>query len=172
MNGIIIAIIVILNFILQSTVFQYIAILGIKPDTALIIVVSFGIILGKKSGSFVGIAAGLLQDIVFGSPVGVTTLVYFLTGYIAGENSNRVFKEHAVVPLIFTASATILKYIIGMFFGYALGIEPPAVTYMIRYLPVETIYNCLFSLIIYRLLFILSKRNEEISLLTKVRKRQ
>ena len=55
MNGWVVALILILNFILQSTVFQYIAVMGVKPDTALAIVVALSTFMGE-AGALVGAA--------------------------------------------------------------------------------------------------------------------
>ena len=172
MNGWVVALILILNFILQSTVFQYIAVMGVKPDTALAIVVALGTFMGRERGALVGATAGMLQDIVFGKPVGITTLSYMLTGYILGENSGKVFKEHMVVPLIFTAGATVVKYIILVFFNYVLGIDTPILTYLRYFLPVEMVYNCIVSMILYRFLFALFFRKNMKDRLKIKRKRQ
>lgn len=158
MNERVTAIILFLNLILQCTVFQYIAIMGVKPDTALVIVVSLGILMGARRGVTIGIAAGLLQDILFGSPLGVVTLSYMLIGYLAGENSTKVFKEHMIVPLIFTVIATVMKYIILIFFGYALGVRPRLVLYIKDYMLVELVYNCVVSIVIYKFLLLLFER--------------
>ncbi len=140
--------------------FQYIAVIGIKPDTALAIVVALGILMGKKEGVIIGIVAGLIQDTLFGSPLGIITLSYMLIGYLAGENSIKVFKEHLIVPLIFTAVATVIKYIVLIFFDYALGFEPPLIVYIGHYLPVELVYNCIVSVIIYKFLLLLFERKK------------
>ncbi|MDD3851268.1 MAG: rod shape-determining protein MreD [Bacillota bacterium] len=172
MNGWIVALVLILNFILQSTVFQYIAVMGVKPDTALAIVVALGTFMGKERGALIGATAGMLQDTIFGAPVGITTLSYMLTGYIVGENSDKVFKEHLVVPLIFTAGATLIKYVIVIFFNYALGIQTPILTYIRHFLPIEMLYNCVVSMVLYRFLFALFSRKSHKDRLKMKRKRK
>lgn len=158
MSGWAIALILMVNFILQSTVLQFIAILGVMPDTALAIVVALGIFTGNEQGALIGATAGLLQDIVFGKPVGITALSYMLIGYIVGENSGKVFKEHMVVPLIFTAVATLIKYITVVFFNYVLGVPTSIPNYIGFYLPIEVIYNCVVSVLLYKVLYRASKR--------------
>lgn len=158
MSGWIIALILLLNIILQATVFQYIAVLGIKPDTAIAIVVALSTFLGKEYGMAVGAAAGMLQDIVFAKPVGITTLSYMLAGYFIGINSDKIFKEHMVVPLAFSAGATLLKYSIGIFFNYVLGVQIPLFDYIRQYLLIELIYNCLVSIVVYRALYLIYQK--------------
>ena len=158
MSGWAVALVLLVNFILQSTVFQHISILGIMPDTALSIVVALGTLTDKRRGTIIGAAAGMMQDVVYGKPVGITALSYMLTGYIAGEYSGKVFKEHLVVPVVFTAGATLLKYFISIFFNYVLGVPTRLPVYIQHYIPVELIYNCAVSALLYRALYLVYNR--------------
>ena len=159
MSGWAVALMLLVNFILQSTVFQYIAIMGIMPDSALVIVVAVAILIGNRRGVIVGAAAGIMQDIVYGKPVGITALSYMLTGYFVGEYSGKVFKERLVVPVFFTAGATLLKYFIGIFFSYVLGVPIIISVYIRHYIPVELIYNCAVSAFLYRALYLTCSRD-------------
>jgi rod shape-determining protein MreD len=153
MSAWIIALILVFNIILQSTVFQYIAVLGIRPDSAIAIVVALSTFLGKEYGMIIGVAAGMMQDIVFSRPVGITALSYMLIGYLVGSNSDKIFKENLVVPLAFSAGATLLKYFIGIFFDYVLGIPISLLIYIQQYLLIELVYNCAISIVIYKALY-------------------
>ncbi|HOO11512.1 MAG TPA: rod shape-determining protein MreD [Bacillota bacterium] len=159
MSGWAIALMLLVNFIMQSTVFRYIAIMGIMPDSALVMVVAVSILIGNRRGAVVGAAAGIMQDIVYGKPVGITTLSYMLTGYIVGEYSGKVFKERLVVPVFFTAGATLLKYFIVIFFNYVLGVPTGIPVYIRHYIPVELIYNCAVSALLYRALYLAFNRD-------------
>ncbi len=155
----VIALMLLVNFILQSTVFQYITIMDIMPDFALVIVVAVSILIGNRRGAVVGATAGIIQDIVYGKPVGITALSYMLAGYIVGEYSGRVFKERLVVPVFFTAGATLLKYFISIFFNYVLGVPTGIPVYIRHYIPVELIYNCAVSALLYRALYLALNRS-------------
>ena len=58
MRIIITTLIVVLNFILQTTLFPYLAIQGVFPNTALIIVTSYSLLRGSKEGALVGAGTG------------------------------------------------------------------------------------------------------------------
>ena len=62
--------IAIVNFILQSTLFEHIAIIGIKPNTMIIVVVSIALMRGELEGAFMGMITGLLQDCYFSTYIG------------------------------------------------------------------------------------------------------
>ena len=63
----ILAVLILLAFVLQGTVFQTLSIASIVPNLLLILTVSFGFMRGKKEGLFVGLFCGLLIDIFYGN---------------------------------------------------------------------------------------------------------
>ena len=65
MRIIITTLIVVLNFILQTTLFPYLAIQGVFPNTTLIIVTSYSLLRGSKEGALVGAGTGFLMDVSF-----------------------------------------------------------------------------------------------------------
>lgn len=67
----VIAVLIILCFILQCTVFQALALAGISPNLLLIVTTSLGFMRGEKEGMAVGFFCGLLTDIFFWKPVRV-----------------------------------------------------------------------------------------------------
>ena len=70
----ILAVLILLAFVLQGTVFQTLSIASIVPNLLLILTVSFGFMRGKKEGMFVGFFCGLLIDIFYGSMIGFYAL--------------------------------------------------------------------------------------------------
>ena len=71
----ILAVLILLAFVLQGTVFQTLSIASIVPNLLLILTVSFGFMRGKKEGMFVGFFCGLLIDIFYGSMIGFYALI-------------------------------------------------------------------------------------------------
>ena len=58
---IVIALMILLCFLLQSTVFQALAIGSISPNLMIILTASFGFMGGRKEGMIVGFFCGLLE---------------------------------------------------------------------------------------------------------------
>ena len=85
MRIIITTLIVVLNFILQTTLFPYLAIQGVFPNTALIIVTSYSLLRGSKEGALVGAGTGFLMDVFFHTYIGFYTALYLLIGLIFGR---------------------------------------------------------------------------------------
>ena len=60
---IVIVLIILLGFLLQSTVFKTLSIGSISPNLMVIVTSSFGFMRGKKEGLWVGFFCGLLEEI-------------------------------------------------------------------------------------------------------------
>lgn len=152
MRGFIIGIIILVNFVFESTLYHSIAVRGVKPDVTLIIIVAVAILKGKDYGAIAGMAAGILQDVIFGKPVGLTALSYMFAGYLVGFNSEKIFKENFVVPVVFTAGATVVRHTLALFFYYAFNLNIPVLKYVKSIVFIELLYNCVISIPVYAVL--------------------
>lgn len=144
--------IIIVNFIFQSTLLQYFDIGGVVPNTTLIMVVIVSLLRGKYQGAAVGLVAGLMQDIFFSTTIGINALIYLLIGYVVGLLDDKVFKESSFLPLVTIILSTItynaMYYLFMMFSSVDVS-----VTSVIRNLIVkETIYNSIVCILVYLLI--------------------
>jgi rod shape-determining protein MreD len=85
---------------LHMTVLDRIRILGARPDITLMCVVFFGIFSSPRMGLEAGCVAGLFTDIFAFGPFGINTILYALTGFLAGAFSSKVFKESSAIQFI------------------------------------------------------------------------
>ncbi|WP_097677447.1 rod shape-determining protein MreD [Anaerosalibacter sp. Marseille-P3206] len=150
MQGLIMFIIVVINFILQSTVFQYTRIFGVMPNTALIIVVCIAILKGKHIGGVIGLLAGFIQDIMFSQTIGPNALVLFFIGYLVGMTDQKLYKDSLFIPFIITAISTLAYhglYYVLMFF---LGTNIRFTYFFKRIVLIEILYNSILAIPIYK----------------------
>ena len=154
----VLALIVLLNFILQTTLFRWIAIAGIIPNTALIIVVCYAILRDDTEGALVGFFSGLLQDLLFGRIIGTSAFLMMIIGYFSGKPFRDFFKETYIVPIILVAIAG-LSY---EFMYYVINFLLQGRTNFMRYLGqiiLPTVaYNLIISVFIYRLIYGIDRR--------------
>ena len=94
------AILIVINFVLQSTVFGFHSLSVITPNLLLILTMSFGLMRGRKEGLLVGACSGLLVDIFFSSILGPYMLLYMFIGYINGFFHKNYMIEDVLLPLI------------------------------------------------------------------------
>ncbi|MDO4300186.1 MAG: rod shape-determining protein MreD [Clostridia bacterium] len=142
-----------LIFIFQSTLCQYIAIAGIKPNLMLILVVSLAFLRGNSEGLFTGIIMGLLQDCYFGQSIGSNLFLYAITGYAVGCISEHFNKDNVVAPVFLTFMAT-LFYNSGFYMLNIIlkGYTTLSIYIVLNILP-ELIYNIIFAFIIYFIVY-------------------
>ncbi len=150
LNYVFTVIILILNFILQTTVFKHFSIIGVVPNTALIIVVIFALLRGKYKGAFTGLIAGLLQDILFAKIIGINALIYFLLGYVVGVLGDKVFKESLMLAFLTMLGSTLIYHIAYYLFMIFLSRDISFIT-MIKDIAIkEMIYNSILTILIYK----------------------
>lgn len=159
MSILVLTLTIILNLILQPTIVPYFDIFDVVPNTSLIIVVIIAILNGKKTGAICGLVIGLLQDIMFGVPIGINPFIYFFAGYLIGMAENVLSKESIIFPIIMTILSTIGYHILYYTFTFFLGYEISFVHLMKNVVIIETIYNTLLSIILFRLFSKLSKES-------------
>ncbi len=94
---------------LQSTILQKIAVRGVIPDVALVVIVFSSNSMGAMRGQFLGFIAGLLQDFLSSGPLGFNALIKTIIGFIFGKLKGKLFLDSILLPVIFILSATILK---------------------------------------------------------------
>lgn len=142
--------ILIINFIFQTTILPHFSIAGVTPNTALIIVVIVALLKGKYKGAFIGLVAGLLQDVFFSKIIGINALIFFLIGYVVGLLDNKTFKEGLILPFLAVVISTFSYHIMYYFFMMFLSTDVSFLTIIKDIALKEAIYNSIISIFVYR----------------------
>jgi len=148
------------NFVLQSTLFPEIAILGVAPDTALVFIVSYAILRREIEGALFGMFVGFMQDASGGMFIGIFALLGFVTGYVCGKPFKNFFKDNYFLPFAVVILASLAHqlalYITTIlftgqvnFFFYARTIILP-----------KTVYTALLAIPLYAFLHFINSRLE------------
>lgn len=158
------AAVILVCFILQSTVFQGLSIGSIVPNLLLIATVSFGFMQGKLPGLWTGFFCGILKDIFYGNLLGFYALIYLCIGYAAGCCCQIFYEEEIRVPIMLVAAGDILYggLVYGMQFLMRGRIQ--FFYYLGRIIIPEMLYTVLITIILYKLLFRLNKRLTELEM--------
>ncbi|MBO8434427.1 MAG: rod shape-determining protein MreD [Tyzzerella sp.] len=154
-------IILILNLILQSTIFQHIRIADIMPNTSIIIIISYAILRGSTEGAIVGCFSGLLTDIFFGNSIGFYGFLGMMTGYLCGRSFHNLYRENYILPIMISATAVFIYESIVYFTGFLFNGNTNYIYFLVKLIVPEMVYTGIFSMIIYRLLFALNDWLEE-----------
>jgi rod shape-determining protein MreD len=125
MRYIVLAVGVIVALALESTIFPFLSVAGVKPDLVLIIVIFFALLNGGRSGAALGFFAGLLEDLLIGRFIGINALSKMLTGLVVGQMEGKVYRENVLVPLIFTYAGTVFCEIVFLLLGLLVQMNIP-----------------------------------------------
>ena len=152
-----VSLLIIMNLILEATVFQYTRIMGVKLDAAIILIVAYAIMRGSAYGAFMGLASGLLMDVMYGRPIGANALAYMVTGYLIGQSHENVFKDSFVPAVVFNFIGVIIFqhiYLMVMYFSNNLTLTNFSYVYnLLRMILPQALYNSVVGAIAYRYFF-------------------
>ena len=159
-RAIVMSLAVLVNFVLQSTVFQYITILGVKPNTALILICCYAVVRGDVEGAIMGFFAGLLQDVYYGSVIGVSALLYMLIGYFCGKPLRDFYRDNYFLVMLLVAVSA-LFYQFAYYFAFFLFRGRVDVVYYFRTVMLPgAVYTVVLSMPVYGLVYVLNRRLE------------
>ena len=154
-------VLILVNYVLQTTLWPELAILGVTPDTALIFIVSYGMLRGEVEGALFGLAAGFLMDIFGGEYMGVYALMGFLVGYVSGKPFKDFFKDNYFLPFFVVLAITVVYqyalYVINFMFRGQLDFW----FYTRAIIFPKTVYTAALAIPLYGLLHFINKRVEE-----------
>ncbi len=166
-RSITIGFIIIICFILQSTLFQYLALAGIVPNLLLIVTMSFGLMRGRREGMLVGFFSGLLIDVFFGQVLGPYAFIYMTMGYINGFFHRIYYVEDVLLPMITIAVNDFIFNVIIYIIFFLLRNRLDFGEYLINIILPEMLYTMIITLFFYKLLVRINKRlkiNKEVNI--------
>jgi len=105
----------IISLVLQGSVLELAGTGGVHPDLLFVVVVAMGLFSDSKRGFLLGLCAGLMQDIIFATPIGFFTLGKMLAGLFAGMLSHEVYRDFVPVPVTVVSLLTLLNEAVTFF---------------------------------------------------------
>ena len=145
-------ILVVLLYLLQTTIFNNIAIAGVKPNVILLPLVFISYRYGKIQGMIMGFFTGIFIDLNESDYLGYYALFYLIIGYFAGL-SNKIYNEDSnLIPLglvgVSDLALNFLIYVTGFLLRNRLDLP----YYMMRLILPEVVYTMIVAAILYRVI--------------------
>ena len=141
-----------LGIVLRDTVFNGLSVAGGKPDFVLSLVVFFAIFRGSVQGGLMGVALGLLEDLMTGRFIGINAICKGLLGYLVGVSERNLYKNNFFVPiaaiLVATFLNTVFYYLFSVLIGGHVGLEK----LILSTIP-DAVYNMCFSPVFYAVFY-------------------
>lgn len=155
-------VLIIVMGLLQSSVFPYFEIAGVRPALVLVTV----IVLAKTSSSRVlvwAFASGLFIDLLSVSPVGTNALLFTLLVTVVDVRGQR-FEQANLVSTVLSVAVALLLYYPAIVFAMQLhGFEVDWRTQVVDRLPAASLVNIGSTLILYPVFRLLRKNRQPIN---------
>jgi rod shape-determining protein MreD len=138
--------------LLQSTVFRYIALRGVQPDLALLVLVFVSMRRGSMVGQVSGFATGFIEDLMNVSPLGFHSLMRTVIGFLYGLLSGNVFIDPFLMPIILAVVATLLKGVLAGVISAIFGLAASGFITFTGRIWIEVGYNGVIAPFLFALL--------------------
>lgn len=142
-------VLLIVCFILQTTLFTYLQIANVVPNLILVVTVAAGLLYGRRGGMLAGVASGLLIDLMYGNVVGVNMLIFSIIGYLCGAASKLYFEEDFMVPIAIMAGSDILYGLMYYSCSFLLRGRLHILFYLRSVILPETMYTVLVGAVLF-----------------------
>ena len=152
--------IIIICFLLESTMFQLLDFGSVTPNLLVIVTAAFGFMRGQEEGMFVGFICGLITDIMFGGLFGFYALVYTVLGFLNGYFRKIFYPDDIKLPLILIASSDFIYGNIIYIFQFLLRSRFNYFYYLKSIIIPELIYTILITLLLYQGILLINQKLE------------
>ena len=151
-TSIILIIIFLIAYLLQSNFFAWFTIAGVKPNLFVLLVIIIGLFSGKTTGTIFGVTFGILIDIYVAEIIGPSGIMLGAIGYLGGYLDKNFSKDSKLTIIIIIAIATIVfESALYLFKSFYSGMDVQ-MTLFLKILGIEVVYNMLLTIMLYPIL--------------------
>lgn len=154
-------VLLILAFLLQTSVFPLLPFLSASPNLLLILCFSFGFYYGSLPGMLYGLAAGLLMDLFYSGPFGFYSLIFVFIGYVNGYFHTFYYEEYIQLPLFLCVLSGLAYHSYIYLLRFLIRGKWNLPYYAVHIVLPSIVFSFLLTLIMYRFFFSASKQLEE-----------
>ncbi len=153
---------IIISYVLQTTIFQELTLGVVAPNLMMILVCSYALLRGKKEGLIVGFLAGLIIDLFYGyyEVIGINALLYMIAGLLVGLFHNYLYLEDILIPVVAVGVCDFVYSFIYYVITFALRNRLDMVSYIKSIMVPELVYTIFVAVFAYRLIMFINKKLE------------
>ena len=145
-------IMMIILYLIQTTIFNKIAIAGIKPNVVIILVVFIGYKYGKIPGMIMGFFMGLFLDLTEADYVGYYAVIYLTIGYLMGFGNKLYNGDFNLIPVGLIGVSDLMLNFMIFITGFLLRNRLDLPYYVIRIILPEAVYTMIVAALFYRII--------------------
>ena len=144
--------IVIVTYLLQTTLMPEFSINGIYPNLFLVVTCGISFLFGSTVGAVNGFCLGLLSDFNQGRCIGLYAFLSMYIGMVLGQFNKRFFKDNYLVAIFFIGLATVFyEVVVYLFAMFAYGQDFSLMALLGKTLLIALV-NMMASVIVYPIL--------------------
>lgn len=162
LRKIVVTLLILVNFILQSSVFRGLAFAGIVPNLLIVLTSSFGLMRGEREGMFIGFFSGLLCDIFFGNILGFYALLYMYIGYFNGKFNEIFYPEDIKMPIALITVSDLTYGVVCYILLFLLRGKLDFLFYLKKVILPEAVYTIIVTCLLYPFVLTVNKGLERI----------
>lgn len=160
LRKVIVALFVIICFVLQCSVFGWLAFAGITPNLMIVLTSAFGFMRGEKEGLIIGFICGLLCDVFFGSFLGFYALVLMYIGYLNGKFSKIFYPEDIKLPIALIVTSDLSYGVLCYCLMFLLRGKFQFIYYFTHVILPEAIYTIVVTIFLYPIILFVNEKLE------------
>lgn len=151
-------ILIFICLLIQSTLWNLFTFTNIKANILLVLVVSFALMHGSRTGLWMGFISGLLIDVFFGDLFGFNALVFMYIGFLIGKMYQVFFDEDIRVAIVAVGVSDLAYNLIYYLVKFALGRRYNFFAYLGHIIIPELIFTLIVTIIVYKLFYYINKK--------------
>lgn len=158
--------VIIIAYLLQTTVFQHLQLANVVPNLLLVVVVSYAYLRGRTSGLLIGFLCGMILDMHGGTVVGLYAFILMSIGFVVGFCQKFYFTDSLLLPAILIVSSDFVYSIYYYVTEFLMRGRLHLGFYFLHVILPEMIYTGLIGIVLYRLIasleHFLTREREEV----------
>ena len=145
--------ILIISYIIQTTLKSSISPGNITPNLLLIAVTSIALLRGRKEGMYAGFFAGLFLDLFYGYSdiIGLSIITYMYIGYFLGIVYEIIYINDIIVPIILTGIMSIMNSSVYYFIAFLLRNKLDFPFYFKNIIVPEMVFTVFLTVFLFKL---------------------
>lgn len=152
--------IIVVCFLLQSTVFSFLTFASIRPNLMIILTSAFGFMRGKKTGMAAGFFCGILMDIFWGDLLGFYALIYTVIGYLNGCFRRLFYDDDIKLPLVLIGGSSLACGTVVYLCLFLMRGDFHFFYYLTHVILPEAAYTILVTLVLYQIVLHVNRKLE------------
>jgi len=152
MKNLMLAGIVLVTYLLQTSVIPEFSINGIYPNLFLVVTCGLSFLFGSTVGAVNGFCLGLLNDFNQGRCIGLYAFLSMYIGMVLGQFNKRFFKDNYIVAIFLIGFTTIFYEIIVYLFAMFAYSQEFSLFALVGKTLIIALVNMIASVVVYPIL--------------------